>query len=139
MQNHQVVRTAHLNHQGSLFGGQLLQWVDECAYMAAKKDLYAKNEAYQYPSYFGSHASMVDQTLTDALHKVLAGEVPDLQEDQLALVKKLIKHPADDLVVLRDEHKEPYSTSRKLLDNGMADPNRYAQSRVEYLCAAKKD
>jgi len=38
MQNHYVVRTEHLNHKGNLFGGQLLQWVDECAYMAAKKD-----------------------------------------------------------------------------------------------------
>jgi hypothetical protein len=105
---------------------------------APKKDLYAKGESYKYPSYFGSHASMVDEELTAALQKVVAGEMPDLKEDQLAVVKKLIKQPADDLVVLRDEHKEPYSTSRKLLDNGMADPNRYAQSRVEYLCAAKK-
>jgi acyl-CoA hydrolase len=36
MENHNVVRTEHLNHKGSLFGGQLLRWVDECAYMAAK-------------------------------------------------------------------------------------------------------
>jgi hypothetical protein len=104
--------------------------------MAAKKDLYAKGEAYKYPSYFGSHASMVDEALTAALQKVVAGETPDLQEDQLALVKKLVKPDAD--VVLRDEHKEPYSTSRKLLDNGMADPNRYTSARLEYMCATKK-
>jgi len=43
MQNHYVVRTEHLNHKGNLFGGQLLQWVDECAYMAAKKDFPEHN------------------------------------------------------------------------------------------------
>jgi hypothetical protein len=106
---------------------------------AAKKNIYAKDESYKFPSYFGSHASMVDQSLTDAAHKVLAGEIPDVKEDQLALIKKLIgKQIAPDFVVLRDEHKEPYSTSRKLLDNGMADPNRYATSRLEYMCVAKK-
>lgn len=105
--------------------------------MAAKKD--SKGEAYKYPSYFGSHASMVDEALTNALQKVVAGDVTDVQEDQLAVIKRLIKQPADDLVVLRDEHKEPYSTSRKLLDNGCADPNRYTQNRLEYLCVSKKD
>jgi len=43
MQNHTVVRTEHLNHKGSLFGGQLLRWVDECAYMAAKMDFPENN------------------------------------------------------------------------------------------------
>ncbi len=38
MENHVLVRTEHLNHKGNLFGGQLLLWVDECAYMAAVKD-----------------------------------------------------------------------------------------------------
>ncbi|MFH1516079.1 MAG: acyl-CoA thioesterase, partial [bacterium] len=38
MENHQLVRTEHLNHKGNLFGGQMLLWVDECAYMAARKD-----------------------------------------------------------------------------------------------------
>ena len=38
MENHVLVRTEHLNHKGNLFGGQLLLWVDECAYMSAVKD-----------------------------------------------------------------------------------------------------
>lgn len=38
MENHVLVRTEHMNHKGNLFGGQLLLWVDECAYMAAVKD-----------------------------------------------------------------------------------------------------
>lgn len=33
MENHVIVRTEHMNHQGNLFGGQLLVWVDESAAM----------------------------------------------------------------------------------------------------------
>jgi acyl-CoA hydrolase len=33
-----MVRTEHLNHHGYLFGGQLLKWVDEFAYLAAARD-----------------------------------------------------------------------------------------------------
>ena len=32
------VRPEHLNHQGYLFGGQLLRWVDEYAWLAAARD-----------------------------------------------------------------------------------------------------
>ena len=38
MDNYNLVRPEHLNHHGSLFGGQLLLWVDEFAWMAAAKD-----------------------------------------------------------------------------------------------------
>jgi acyl-CoA hydrolase len=38
MENYNLVRQEHLNHHGSLFGGQLLSWVDECAWMAASRD-----------------------------------------------------------------------------------------------------
>lgn len=37
-----LVRTGHLNHQGNLFGGQLLKWVDEYAWLAAARD-YCKS------------------------------------------------------------------------------------------------
>ena len=33
-----MVRTEHLNHHGYLFGGQMLKWVDEFAYLAAARD-----------------------------------------------------------------------------------------------------
>ena len=33
-----IVRPEHLNHHGSLFGGSLLRWVDEFAWIAAAKD-----------------------------------------------------------------------------------------------------
>ena len=38
MENFKLVRPEHLNHYGYLFGGTLLQWVDEIAYIAASKD-----------------------------------------------------------------------------------------------------
>ncbi|MBN2451819.1 MAG: acyl-CoA thioesterase [Lentisphaeria bacterium] len=33
-----LVRPEHLNHYGNLFGGQLLKWVDEYAYLAALRE-----------------------------------------------------------------------------------------------------
>ena len=38
MQNYQLVLTEHLNHYGFLFGGALLKWVDESAYICARLD-----------------------------------------------------------------------------------------------------
>jgi acyl-CoA hydrolase len=35
MENHKLVLPEHLNHYGFLFGGYLLKWVDEYAYIAA--------------------------------------------------------------------------------------------------------
>ncbi len=38
MNTYTIVRPEHLNHFGYLFGGQLLKWVDETAWMAAARD-----------------------------------------------------------------------------------------------------
>ncbi len=38
MENHKLVLPEHLNHYGFLFGGQLLKWIDEVAYIAANID-----------------------------------------------------------------------------------------------------
>lgn len=38
MENHKLVLPGHLNHYGFLFGGNLLQWVDEYAWIAASLD-----------------------------------------------------------------------------------------------------
>lgn len=35
MENHRLVLPEHMNHYGFLFGGYLLAWVDEVAWMAA--------------------------------------------------------------------------------------------------------
>lgn len=38
MENHKLVLPQHLNHYGYLFGGNLLKWVDEYAWIAAVRD-----------------------------------------------------------------------------------------------------
>jgi len=38
MENYKLVLPEHLNHYGYLFGGNLLQWVDETAWIAASLD-----------------------------------------------------------------------------------------------------
>lgn len=42
MKNYQLVLTEHLNHYGYLFGGTLLKWVDESAYICARLDYPGK-------------------------------------------------------------------------------------------------
>ncbi|MFP4418045.1 MAG: acyl-CoA thioesterase [Fibrobacterota bacterium] len=39
MESFTIVRPEHLNHHGYLFGGALLKWVDEFAWIAASRDL----------------------------------------------------------------------------------------------------
>ena len=43
MENHKLVMLQHLNHYGFLFGGDLLKWVDEYAYVAATMDYVGSN------------------------------------------------------------------------------------------------
>jgi len=38
MNTYAIVRQEHLNHYGFLFGGALLQWVDEFAWLVASRD-----------------------------------------------------------------------------------------------------
>lgn len=38
MDNYTIVRPEHLNHHGALFGGNLLKWVDEYAWLVAALD-----------------------------------------------------------------------------------------------------
>lgn len=38
MESFTIVHPEHLNHYGYLFGGQLLKWVDEIAWLAASRD-----------------------------------------------------------------------------------------------------
>ena len=41
MENYRLVRPEHLNHYGYLFGGYLLSWVDEMAWLAASEEFAA--------------------------------------------------------------------------------------------------
>jgi acyl-CoA hydrolase len=43
VQSYKLVLPEHLNHYGYLFGGYLLQWVDEAAYIAASLDYPQSN------------------------------------------------------------------------------------------------
>lgn len=43
MENYKLVLPEHLNHLGRLFGGQLLRWVDESAYIAARMEYPGRN------------------------------------------------------------------------------------------------
>jgi acyl-CoA hydrolase len=43
MENHKLVLPQHLNHYGFLFGGDLLKWVDEYAYVAATMEFPGSN------------------------------------------------------------------------------------------------
>lgn len=43
MDHFKLIRPEHLNHYGYLFGGYLLQWVDEAAYITAIMDLPGNN------------------------------------------------------------------------------------------------
>lgn len=65
-----------------------------------------------YPSAFGSHASMID-------------------------VEETAKLENSDFVVLKDE-EGTYTTEKKRLDNGLADPNRYRTSRLIKLLSRNK-
>ena len=63
-------------------------------------------EKYPHPTRYGSHSSMIDEEKTEELSD-------------------------KNLVVLKDEHGY-YTTSRKNLDNGLADPKRYELSRLSF-------
>jgi acyl-CoA hydrolase len=43
MENYKLVLPGHLNHYGYLFGGNLLQWVDEVGWIAASLDYPGAN------------------------------------------------------------------------------------------------
>jgi len=43
MDNFTLVRPEHLNHHGYLFGGVMLKWIDENAWMAASREYHGCN------------------------------------------------------------------------------------------------
>jgi len=73
-----------------------------------KKD--GKDKAQTFPSDFGSHASMINAELS--------GKITAAKQDA-----------ADPWAILTDERGN-YATRKSLLDSGLADPNRCADSGV---------
>ena len=72
-----------------------------------RRQVPVKQETYDYPTRFGSHSSMIDEEKTE-----------ELKDDQE--------------VVLKDEHGY-YTTHKKKLDSGLADPNRYDGNRLKFF------
>jgi acyl-CoA hydrolase len=63
MEHHKLVLPEHMNHQHSLFGGYLLKWIDEVAFMTAK---------LQFP-----HLRLVTISLDNVVfkHRIECGEI----------------------------------------------------------------
>ncbi len=91
-----LVRTGHLNHQGNLFGGQLLKWVDEFAWLAATRDYCASvlvtramnNSEFSHAVPNGSilrfHMDRVHEGTTSLRYSVdVFAEMPGRSEDVL--------------------------------------------------------
>ena len=70
----------------------------------AKPNQKKAQPTIEVPSLYGSHASMIDENLQEAV-------------------------ASEGWVILRDE-KGVYNTTRDRLDTGLADPRRYDSSRV---------
>lgn len=79
--------------------------------MAKQKSSTEKSKGLAYPSLYGSHSSMIDESKTAELNN-------------------------DKLVVLKDNYGY-YTTERSKLDSGLADPNRYRTERLEKLFGKK--
>lgn len=82
-------------------------------------------ESYKFPSHYGSHAMMIESD-----QELAAARLEHEDETPEKLAKRGIVNP----VVLKDEFGH-YVTDRSRLDNGGADPNRYAEKRLDQLFA----
>jgi acyl-CoA hydrolase len=43
MEHYKIILPTHLNHTGYLFGGHMLQWIDEFAYITANQEFPGNN------------------------------------------------------------------------------------------------
>jgi acyl-CoA hydrolase len=83
MQTFTLVRPEHLNHHGSLFGGVMLKWIDEIAWMAATRDypgcrlvtLAMNNILFKKPVRNGSILRFVAERLSQGRTSVRYGVV----------------------------------------------------------------
>lgn len=103
---------------------------------------------FAFPSQFGSHKSMIDETATAEISKpVLENglwviETPKLKDEKPVVengveVKERAIFNSSDLVVCKDENGL-YTTERWKLDSGFADPNRNNGNRLKILQSSKK-
>ncbi len=73
MEFHKLVLPEHLNHLGSLFGGHMLKWIDEVAYIAVNLD---------YP---GRHFVTIALDNVEFKHRIRNGQILrfDIQQSRL--------------------------------------------------------
>jgi len=95
MDNFTLVRPEHLNHHGYLFGGVMLKWVDENAWMAASREYSSCNLVtvgmdacrFKYRVENGSilrfHTEKVKQGRTSATYSVVVyADAPGAAEEK---------------------------------------------------------
>ncbi len=82
MDNYTIVRPEHLNHHGYLFGGSMLRWVDEYAWLAATLDyphcrlvtIAMDSSVFRHPAPCGSilrfHVAFVSQGKSSVTYQV---------------------------------------------------------------------
>ncbi|ULQ60841.1 acyl-CoA thioesterase [Brucepastera parasyntrophica] len=103
MDTYTLVRTAHLNHNGKLFGGQLLQWVDEFAWLAAARDFpdvilvtrAMDNSEFRHSVANGSilrfHIGLQHTGTTSATYQVdVYAAMPACQEEKLVFSNRVV-------------------------------------------------
>jgi len=95
MDNFTLVRPEHLNHHGYLFGGVLLKWVDEFAWLAASREhrgcrlvtIAMDNVEFKHPASSGSilrfHIDRARQGTTSVTYAVeVFSDEPGADEEQ---------------------------------------------------------
>ena len=93
-----------------------------------------KIEKPKYPSVCGSHESMVMPKGEAAkIVEQLAGK-----KNLSASDRKMRDMGTDDKMCICVDDSGPYLTERSRLDTGLADPNRYAESRIGNLFTGEK-
>jgi hypothetical protein len=98
---------------------------------------------YPYPSVYGSHKSMVVAD-TEPLAKELAelkshAEPTKEQAKRIAQLQQCLQACEDSKCCICVDEFGEYATEISRLDNGVADPKRYQEARLDKLFAGKKE
>lgn len=120
MDTYTLVRPGHLNHHGKLFGGQLLKWVDEYAWLAAARDFCGSilvtramdNSEFKYGVPNGSilrfHIEQQRVGTTSALYSVdVYADMPGHTEERLIFTNRVTFVAIDE-----DGNKTPLNSTR---------------------------
>ncbi|UTW45875.1 acyl-CoA thioesterase [bacterium SCSIO 12696] len=99
MQNHKLVLPEHLNHYGFLFGGYMLMWVDEIAYIAARLDLPEANMV------------TIGMESIEFHHSVKKGTILRFEADQKRLGNTSVQYQVNVYQGLEDGGEPVFSTA----------------------------